>query len=165
MNATTAATSSVWRNVARGSRAGRVKEFFLYLFGGDILRSCHVDKKFLNAFRTSGAGKHRVHRDSCSQRRLGQSSRERRLHRLGDAVMDHLHRNVDGGLAGDENDATPIGRFHPRHIVARQAHAAHIVYLDNCVPIIIGDLLERLRLVYAHVIDKNIDGRHSLDTF
>src|SRR5207249_11987880 len=49
--------------------------------------------------------------------------------------------------------------------MARQAHAAHKVYLDNCVPIIIGDLLERLRLVYAHVIDKNIHDRHSLDTF
>src|SRR5947208_10037946 len=79
--------------------------------------------------------------------------------------MDHLQRNVDGGLAGDENDATPIGRFHPQQIMTRQAHAAHKVYLDNCVPIIIGDLLERLRLVYAHVIDKNIDVRRSLDAF
>src|SRR5437868_14596332 len=49
--------------------------------------------------------------------------------------------------------------------MARQTHTAHKVYLDSCVPVIIGDLLERLRLVYAQVIDKNIDVWRGLDTF
>src|SRR5437868_7139149 len=54
-------------------RAGprRVKEFLLYLLGSHVFRSCHVDKKLLNAFRTSRAGKHRIHRHSRARRRLG----------------------------------------------------------------------------------------------
>ncbi|PYK71280.1 MAG: hypothetical protein DME44_08490, partial [Verrucomicrobia bacterium] len=101
------------------------------------------------------ASKHRINSNGRARRRLGQSSRKRHLHCLGDSVVDHLHRNVDGRLAGNKNDATPVCRFHARQIVAREAHSAHKVCLDNLAPIIIGDLLERLRLVYAHVIDKN----------
>src|SRR5438445_650816 len=107
----------------------------------------------------------KIHEDGRDRRRLCQSSRERHLHRLGDSVMDHLHRNVDSGLAGNENDATPIRRFHLRQIVTRQAHATHKVCLDYLAPVSVADLFEWLRLVYAKVIDKNIDVRRSLDTF
>ena len=64
MNVTKAATSSV---VAKrcNSEPGRAKEFLLYLFEGNVFGSCHVDEKFLNAFRTSGAGKDRIHSEGC----------------------------------------------------------------------------------------------------
>ncbi len=79
--------------------------------------------------------------------------------------MNHFHRNVSGGFAGDKNDATPVGGFHAWQVMPRQADAAHKVCLDNRVPVVVGDLLERLRLVNTEVIDKNIDGRDSLDAF
>ena len=79
--------------------------------------------------------------------------------------MDHFHRNVSGGFAGDKNDATPVGRFHLRQVMPRQAHAAHKICFDNRVPVIVGDLLEWLRLVNTEVVDKNIDRGHTLDAF
>src|SRR5204863_8568350 len=87
--------------------------------------------------------------------RFRYTSRERDLHRLRDAVMNHLHRNVYGGLARNENDAPPIGCFHPRQVMAREAHAAHKVCFDNRVPVCVSDLLEWFDLVYAKIIDQN----------
>src|SRR6266853_212630 len=115
INVTSAATSSVGAK-RRKSEPGRVKEFLLYLIGRDVFCSCHVCEEFLNAFRTSWAGKHRIDRNGCTHCHLCQSSRKRHLHRLCDSVVNHLDRNVHGGLARNENDATPICRFHPRQI-------------------------------------------------
>jgi NAD(P)-dependent dehydrogenase (short-subunit alcohol dehydrogenase family) len=36
--------------IAKAARPRRAKEFLLYLFGRDVFRSRHVDKKFFNAF-------------------------------------------------------------------------------------------------------------------
>jgi len=38
------------------------------------------------------------------------------VYRLGDAVVDHLHRNVDSRLAGEEDDPAPILLKHLRQV-------------------------------------------------
>jgi len=70
--------------------------------------------------------------------------------------MDHLNRNVHTGLAGDENDATPVCSLHLWQVMPAKPNAAHKVGLDDGTPIVVSDFLERLRLVYAKIIDKNV---------
>ena len=46
--------------------------------------------------------------------------------------------------------------FMPRQVMPAQAHPAHKVCLDDGVPVVVGDFLERLRLVHAKIVDENI---------
>ena len=77
--------------------------------------------------------------------------------------MDHGRWNVHGGFTGDEKDATPSGRFHDGKIMAAKAHATHEVRFDNGAPIVIGEGLERLRVVDAEIVDEDVDGGKSFD--
>lgn len=132
---------------------GCTKEFLFYVAGRHVFRSRHVRDEFLNAFRACRAGQHRIYRDSSARRGLRQTSRESYLHRLRDAVVNHLGRDVRGRFTGNENDASSIRGFHLRQIMTRQADPTHKVRLDNRVPVVIGDLLERFRLVHAEIVD------------
>ena len=45
---------------------------------------------------------------------------------------------------------------HARQVVARQAHAAHHVDLEEALPVLVRDLHERLRLEDADVVDQDV---------
>src|SRR5437870_9085486 len=79
--------------------------------------------------------------------------------------MNHLDGNVHSGLAGNENDASPICCLHVWQVMPAQANSAHKICPDDGVPVVVGDFLQRLRLVYTKVIDKNIYRRQRLDAF
>ena len=49
-----------------------------------------------------------------------------------------------------------LRRAHPGHVVPRQPHAAEHVDLEEPQPVLVGDLLERLRLEDAHVVDEDV---------
>src|ERR1019366_3520562 len=46
-----------------------------------------------------------------------------------------------------------------------EAHAAEKIGLDDFVPIVIGDLVEGLRLINAEVVDENVDFGKALVNF
>jgi hypothetical protein len=48
-------------------------------------------------------------------------------------------------------------RLHARQVMTRQAHAAHEVDLDHPLPLIVRDLLERVRLEDAEIVDQDRD--------
>ena len=47
--------------------------------------------------------------------------------------------------------------------MAAQPHAAHHIYLKKAEPIVVSNLLERLRLVDSQVVDQNVELRKALD--
>jgi hypothetical protein len=69
---------------------------------------------------------------------------------FGHAVMDHLLRDLDCALAGDEDededDATPVGLPHRGQIQPGKAYAAQDVYLEKPNPIFVREVLEWLGL-------------------
>jgi hypothetical protein len=73
-----------------------------------------------------------------------------------EAVVNHLERGLDGGFAGDKDDTPPIVRQHARQIMARQAHVAHDVDIEEPLPLGIIDLRERLGAEDAEVLDQDI---------
>jgi len=70
--------------------------------------------------------------------------------------MDHLDRNVQRRLAGDENDPPPSARQHRRQIVTRQAHSAHDIGIEVALPIGVGDRLERRRLENPEIVHQDV---------
>ncbi len=59
----------------------------------------------------------------------------------------------------------PIFGQHMGQIGAAQAHAAEEVGLDDGVPVVVGQLVEGLRLVDADVVDEDVDLRVALVDF
>ena len=90
-------------------------------------------------------------------RGLGETARQGHLHGLGDAVVDHLDRDVHRRLRRDEDDPAPACGLHARQVMARQPHAAHEVDLDHPLPFGVGDLLERARLEDAQIVDQDVE--------
>ena len=67
-------------------------------------------------FGAGRTGQYRIDRHAGSGRHFGQSAGNGKLGRLRHAVVDHLDRDVDGRLAGDEHYPTPVPVEHPRQI-------------------------------------------------
>ena len=84
------------------------------------------------------------------------SPRAMALRGLGHSVVDHLDWDVEPRLAGDEDDTTPSALHHFRQVVARQADAAHDIRVEEPIPIVVGDRLERLGLEDAEIVHENI---------
>jgi len=72
-------------------------------------------------------------------------------------------RDVHRGLAGDEDNPSPAARQHLRQVIAGEAHAAQDVGLEDSRPLLVGDLIERLGLVDAQVVDQDVDAWHGGD--
>ena len=70
--------------------------------------------------------------------------------------MDHLDRNVQRRLAGDENDPPPSALPHPRHVVTRQADTAHDIGIEIAMPIRVSDRLERRRFENSEIVHQDI---------
>src|ERR1700677_4118217 len=71
--------------------------------------------------------------------------------------MDHLDGDVDGGFAGDEDDAAPVAGLHAGEIHAAEADAAEDVDVEKAEPVLVGDGLEGLGLVDAEVIHEDVE--------
>src|SRR5207249_1864211 len=82
-----------------------------------------------------------------------QTARQRKLHSLGDTVVDHLRRNINCRFARNENDSAPVSCLHPWQVMATQADAAHEVGFDDRRPVLITDFLEGLWFVMAEVVN------------
>ena len=54
-------------------------------------------------------------------------------------------------------NSAPIRALHRRQVGAGEAHPAHNVDLEEPHPIRVRDVLERLRLKDAHVVDEDVD--------
>jgi hypothetical protein len=70
--------------------------------------------------------------------------------------MIWLTRDVERRLAGDEQHPAPARLGHARRVVAREAHPAQNIHLEQAEPFRIRDLESRLALVDAEIIDKNV---------
>src|SRR5688500_18533800 len=73
--------------------------------------------------------------------------------------MNHLGRNLHTAFARNEDDATPVPLFHRWKVESRQANTAEDVHVKKALPLVVGDLLERLRLEDAQVVHQNFNGR------
>ena len=65
-----------------------------------------------HALRVGRAGQDGVDRDAGPGDRLGEPAGDGELRRLGHAVVDHLHGDLEARLAGDEDDAAPVLPLH-----------------------------------------------------
>ncbi len=77
--------------------------------------------------------------------------------------MDHLHRDVDPGLAGQKDNAAPVGGQHGRQVVAGEAHAAHEIDFDDGLPVGVTDCFEGPVLVHPQVVDQDVYYRKGPD--
>ena len=65
-------------------------------------------------------------------------------------------------LAADEHDAAPAFPHHARQVMARHAHAAHHVQLEEAEPVLVGDLRDALDAVVVaevrrpHVVHEDV---------
>src|SRR5439155_8667927 len=85
-------------------------------------------------------------------------ARYRELGGLGHAVMNHLHGNLEGRLARDEDNTPPVLLHHGTDIMAAQPDSAQYVHLEQAAPIVVGDLFKRLRLEDAKIVHQDVDG-------
>src|SRR4051812_21993985 len=71
--------------------------------------------------------------------------------------MNHFSRNLQTGLTGNKNDATPVFLFHRHKVVAAQPNAAHHIHVEELPPVVIGNLVESLRLEDTQIVNENVD--------
>ena len=82
------------RTVAAASSACGLEELALHLLQGLALRVGQILDELLDPSERVGPGQDRVHRHAGADRGLGEAAGQRHLHGLGDAVVDHLDRDV-----------------------------------------------------------------------
>ncbi len=75
---------------------------------------------------------------------------------LGHSVVDHLARNLNGRLAGDENYAAPVLFPHSRQIGTAQTNTTHNIDFEQPEPVFIRNLLEGLDLENSDVVDEDL---------
>ena len=120
----------------------------------------HRLKKGLHAVRAGRSGQYAVDGDCRAGGELGQTTRHRQLRGLGDAVMNHLLRNVQTGFRRNEHDPPPVAPEHAGQVGARQPHPGHHVGLEKPGPVRVLDLKKILRLEDAGVVHQDVDIGH-----
>src|SRR5882757_3851493 len=129
-----------------------LKELLLYLCLRFVFLLRHRLDKGAHAFRLRRPGKNAVHRHARTGHRLSDPARNGNLRSLGHAVVHHFCRNLNPRFARYEKNPTPVPFQHPCEIVSREPHSAHHVYLEEAVPVRIGNLGKRLGLENAYVV-------------
>ena len=89
-----------------------------------------------------------------------QAAGQRELRGLGDAIVDHVRRDIARRFRGDKHHPPPAFADHRREQPPRQAHAGHDVGLPVVVPGRVVGGVEILRAIDPGVIDQNIDAGH-----
>ena len=117
----------------------------------------HVLDEALNAFRACRARQDRVHGNAGAFGNLRQATAERDLHAFGDAVVDHLNRDLHAGLTRNEDDAAPVAIHHVGQIQPTQAHAGVKIGVDDGLPIRIAEIVKRLDRISPNVVDEHVD--------
>jgi hypothetical protein len=123
------------------------------LTGGEFL------DKICYALGRSRAREHGVHRHSRAGHGFSETARDCELGGFGHPVMNHIHGNLQTGFARNEDNASPVFFLHGSDIVPRETHAAEYVDFEEPAPIVIGDLIEWLRLKDAKIIYQDVDAR------
>src|SRR5690606_20758705 len=80
---------------------------------------------------------------------------------LANSVVDHLRRNIQRRLAGNELDATPASGLHALGVMARQTHTTEYVDLKDLLPVLVINREERLGAMDTEGIDQKIRVRLS----
>src|ERR1700732_2276198 len=132
-----------------------LEELLLYLCLRFVFLARHRLDKGAHTFRLRRSGKNTVHRHAGSGHRLSDPPRNSNLCSLGHPVVHHFRRNLHPRFARNEKDAAPVPFQHPCEIVSREPHSAHHVYLEETVPVRIGNLCKRLGLENAYIIHQN----------
>ncbi len=94
------------------------KEVGLQLFSRHPLLLGQLGKEVAHTFRTRRPRQHRIHRHPGAGQGLGQPARHRQQRSLGHAVMNHLGRDLQRRLTGQEHHSPPFAFGHARGIVA-----------------------------------------------
>src|SRR5690606_33839493 len=95
-----------------------------------------------NAVGERRAGQYRVDGDASACQALGQAVGYGEVGGLGHSVVDHVGRDGNAGLGGDEQDPPPAFVDHARCVVASQAHAGQHVGVVEAAPLAVGDIEE-----------------------
>src|SRR5206468_4510066 len=133
-----------------------VKNSFSTAAGAACLALAKSSMNFSTPSERVGPRQYRIDGHLCSRGGFGQAAGERHLHGFRYAVMDHFHRNIYSGFAGDKNDPSPTGSFHPWQIMTRQTNAAHKIGFNDRQPFRVGDLFKVLDFINAQTIYENI---------
>jgi|SRR6516225_2772149 len=156
-------------NDERGNLVGRGEPFqertgsncfeeLLLNRGGIGLSGCgHTLEESLDSFRARRPRQYQIDRYARSRCRLRQTARQGKLHSLGNAIVNHLHGNVDGRFARDENDPAPVLGLHLGQVVTAQPRTAHEVRFDDGCPILVRNFFEGLGLVITEIIHQDLD--------
>src|SRR6202171_1131831 len=131
-----------------------LEDLLLELSRANFILGGEVGNKLGHTFRCSWPGQDRIYCHLRAFARLGESAGDGELRGFGHSVVDHLGRDLQGGFTGDENNSAPVSLFHLCQVGAAQSHSRHHVYREEFLPILIGDLLKRLRLENAKVVDQ-----------
>src|SRR5437660_7052093 len=126
-----------------------LKELLLYFCLRCVFLLRHRLDKGSHAFRLCRPSKNTVHRHARSGHQLSDPARNGNLRSLGHSVVHHFRRNLNPRFARYEKDTAPVPFQHPCEIVSREPHSAHHVYLEEAVPVRIGNLCKRLGLENA----------------
>src|ERR1700722_10743579 len=70
--------------------------------------------------------------------------------------MDHFFGSRNAALAAKEKDSSPIPLFHSGGISAAEAYTTEHIDLEDVAPILVGNFIERLRLINSEVVNKNV---------
>ncbi len=70
--------------------------------------------------------------------------------------MNHLHGDIQRGLTGDEDDASPAVFHHPREVLARKTDSTQEIRLDDLCPVLIGDFRKWFRAIDAEVVHEDV---------
>src|ERR1700732_2541373 len=132
-----------------------VKELSLYFCLRFVFLLRHRLDKGAHAFRLRRSSQNAVRRHAGSGYRLSDPARNGNLRSLGHSVVHHFRRNLNSRFARYEKDTAPVPFQHPCEIVSREPHSAHHVYLEETVPVRIGNLCKRLGLENAYIIHQN----------
>ncbi|MNF94721.1 hypothetical protein D3C84_774390 [compost metagenome] len=120
----------------------------------------HLGEEAADSFGAGRPGQHGVDRDAGAGEGFRQAAGHCQQCGLGGAVMDHLHRNLQGRFTGQEQHPAPATLGHARCVMPRQAHRAHDVDLEKQLPVFIGQLEKALGLEDAEVVDQDVGLRH-----
>ena len=105
-----------------------------------------------------GPGRDGVDVHAARRPEVGEQARERVLAGLGDRVRRPRLRRALAGARRDVDDPAPAALGHQRREVAHQPQRRHHVELERVVEVGVGQLVERLDLRRAGVVDEDVDG-------
>src|SRR5262249_23062943 len=110
-----------------------------------------------NTFRSGRPRKNGIHRHPGSNRIFSQTPRNRQLRGLRETVVNHFNRYLDGGFAGDKNDATPVFLLHEWQVSPAKPNPAQDIYLEESAPLLVADFFKWLWSKDTEIVHQDIN--------